>query len=167
MKTICRLSKHERELLVKSELLNQKRILKINTRGDEYIDFQNLEYFSKLSDELRYCYNKFSDKESMLLQYSFIHFRDKLEKSDQNFIISQNSIFKEELMKSYISQSISQLSLQFNDPTKLNDERFLDFVKKFNHMTNLNIYWIDYNQASFLTQSQKKKLKQFMVSVEI
>jgi len=103
MKTICRLSKDERELLVKSELLNQKRILKINTRGDEYIDFQNLEYFSKLSDELRYCYNKFSDKESMLLQYSFIHFKDKLEKSDQNFIISQNSVFKEELMKSYIS----------------------------------------------------------------
>lgn len=111
MKTICRLSRTEREHLLTSELLTQKKILKINTRCDDYIDFGNLEYFSKLSDELRYCYSKFNDKESMLLQYSYIHFKEKLENSDQNFIISQNSIFNGDLMKSYVAKSITQLSL--------------------------------------------------------
>lgn len=70
-------------------------------------------------------------------------------------------------MKSYVAQCITQLSLQFNDPKKLSDESFLEFVKRFEDLTSLNIYWIDYNQANFLTQTQKKKLKSFMVSVEI
>lgn len=153
MKTISRLSKTEREQLLKLEVPGQKKILKIDTQNRDYIDFGNLEYFSKLSDELRYWYNNFGDKESMLLQYSFIHFKDKLQNSNQNFIISQNSLFKAEFMKTYIAQCITQLSLQFNDPKKLSDENFIEFVKRFEDLRSLNIYWIDYNQANFMTQT--------------
>ena len=112
MKTISRLSWSERDQLLKIENSpNQKKILKIDTQNKDYIDFGNLEYFSKLSDELRYWYCNFADKESMLLQYSYIHFKEKLENSNQNFIISQNSTFRGEFMKNYVAKCITQLSL--------------------------------------------------------
>ena len=79
MRTVSRLSWSERDQLLKMEkVANLKRILKIDTQNKDYIDFGNLEYFSKLSDELRFWYSNYTDKESMLLQYSFIHFKEKL-----------------------------------------------------------------------------------------
>ena len=48
-------------------------------------------------------------------------------------------------MKSYVAKCITQLSLQFNDPKKLTDHSFLDFVQRFQDLQSLNIYWIDYH----------------------
>ena len=64
---ICKTSKEDRAMLIKSKIIDQKRKLKINMSYEGNIDIEILDYFVKLASDIKFEYQKIDKLEANLI----------------------------------------------------------------------------------------------------
>ena len=76
---IALLSKQERDYITQTDILDQKRVLKINVSGKHSISFDSLNYCLKLCSEAFFNFRKFDDSDTFLFQYVMVQFGHKIQ----------------------------------------------------------------------------------------
>ena len=84
------LSKKDREIILISEVLDQKRRLVITFKSGYEISFSSLNYNLKLCTDAIFYFEKFEDEDKFIFQYVMTEFQEKVSKDFHTFALNEN-----------------------------------------------------------------------------
>ena len=78
MEKVCKFSREDRAVLVKSKILDQKRKLKLNMSYEGNIDIEVLDYLVKLASEIQFEYHQIDKLEASLIHTVHVQSPEKV-----------------------------------------------------------------------------------------